>query len=98
MNFRRILDLLGRARSINEDISSDALRIAAIELALRQANLKAIIWQTKAEDLQDKLDAQAPLVAYALKRKAAVKKYQSKGKRMEWEDKFFTEYVNVGEK
>ena len=56
MNFRRILDLLGRARSINEDISSDVLRITALELALRQSNLKAMVWQTKAEDLQDKLD------------------------------------------
>lgn len=95
---RRALDWLANAKSVNDEVDADALRIAALELALRQANLKAIIWQTKAEDLQDKLDAQAPLVAYALKRKAAVKKYQSKGKRREWEDKFFTEYVNVGEK
>jgi len=95
---RRALDWLANAKSVNDEVDADALRIAALELALRQSNLKAIIWQTKAEDLQDKLDAQAPLVAYALKRKAAVKKYQSKGKRREWEDKFFTEYVNVGEK
>ena len=65
MNFRRILDLLGRARSINEDISSDALRITALELALRQANLKAIIWQT-----------QAPLVAYAKSRKDSLARYE----------------------
>jgi len=95
---RRALDWLANAKSVNDEVNADAVRITALELALRQANLKAIIWQTKAEDLQDKLDAQAPLVAYALKRKAAVKKYQSKGKRREWEDKFFTEYVNVGEK
>ena len=95
---RRALDWLANAKSVNDEVNADALRIAALELALRQSNLKAMIWQTKAEDLQDKLDAQAPLVAYALKRKAAVKKYQSKGKRMEWEDRFFTEYVNVGKK
>lgn len=67
MNFRRILDLLGRARSINEDISSDVLRITALELALRQANLKAIIWQT-----------QAPLVAYANRQKANRARYDAK--------------------
>ncbi len=85
MNFRRILDLLGRARSINEDISSDALRIAALELALRQANLKAIIWQTKAEDLQDKLDnvnelyaADFPLIEYARRQKANRARYDAK--------------------
>lgn len=94
----KLFDWLGAARRENDEVNADAVRITALELALRQSNLKAMVWQTKAEDLQDKLDAQAPLVAYALKRKAAVKKYQSKGKRMEWEDKFFTEYVNVGEK
>lgn len=95
---RRALDWLANAKSVNDEVNADAVRITALELALRQSNLKSIIWQTKAEDLQDKLDAQAPLVAYALKRKAAVKKYQSKGKRREWEDKFFTEYVNVVKK
>lgn len=84
---RRALDWLANAKSVNDEVNADAVRIAALDLALRQANLKAMVWQT-----------QAPLVAYALKRKAAVKKYQSKGKRREWEDKFFTEYVNVGEK
>ena len=85
MNFRRILDLLGRARSINEDISSDALRIAALELALRQANLKSMVWQTKAEDLQDKLDnvnelyaADFPLIEYALRQKANRARYDAK--------------------
>lgn len=53
---RRALDWIGSARRENDAITSDAVRITALELALRQSNLKAMIWQTKAEDLQDKLD------------------------------------------
>lgn len=53
---RRALDWLGAARRENDEVNADAVRITALELALRQSNLKAIIWQTKAEDLQDKLD------------------------------------------
>ena len=53
---RRALDWIGSARRENDAITSDAVRITALELALRQSNLKAIIWQTKAEDLQDKLE------------------------------------------
>ena len=53
---RRALDWLGAARRENDEVNADAVRIAALELALRQSNLKAMIWQTKAEDLQDKLD------------------------------------------
>jgi len=52
----KLFDWLGAARRENDEVNADALRIAALELALRQANLKAMIWQTKAEDLQDKLD------------------------------------------
>lgn len=52
----KLFDWLGTLKSRNEDITADALRIAALELALRQANIKAMVWQTKAEDLQDKLD------------------------------------------
>lgn len=75
---RRALDWLGAARRENDEVNADALRIAALELALRQANIKAMVWQTKAEDLQDKLDAQAPLVAYALRQKANRAKYDAK--------------------
>lgn len=81
----RILDWLGRAKWLNEDISSDALRIASLEAAnadlkaqTRAANIKAMVWQVKAEDLQDKLDAQAPLVAYANRQKANRAKYDAK--------------------
>lgn len=75
---RRALDWLANAKSVNDEVNADALRIAALELALRQANIKAMVWQTKAEDLQDKLDAQAPLVAYALRQKANRAKYDAK--------------------
>ena len=74
----KLLEWLGRAKSLNDDISADAVRIASLELALRQANIKAMVWQVKAEDLQDKLDAQAPLVAYANRQKANRARYDAK--------------------
>ena len=89
---RRALDWIGSARRENDAITSDAVRITALELALRQANLKAIIWQTKAEDLQDKLTAAndkitdlsveitelLPLAATGRKRKASLAKYEQR--------------------
>jgi len=82
---RRALDWLGAARRENDEVNADALRIASLEAAnadlkaqTRAANIKAMVWQTKAEDLQDKLDAQAPLVAYALRQKANRAKYDAK--------------------
>jgi len=75
---RKALDWLGSARRENDDITADALRIASLELAVRQSNIKAMVWQVKAEDLQDKLDAQAPLVAYANRQKANRAKYDAK--------------------
>ena len=81
--FLRFADWLGSARRENEDISSDAHRIASLEAAnadlkaqTRAANIKAIVWQVKAEDLQDKLDAQAHLVAYANRRKDSLARYE----------------------
>ena len=62
---RRALDWLGAARRENDEVNADAVRITALELALRQANLKAIIWQT-----------QAPLVAYAKSRKDSLARYE----------------------
>ncbi len=60
---RRALDWLANAKSVNDAISSDALCITALELVLantrielRQAQIKSMVWQTKAEDLQDKLE------------------------------------------
>lgn len=64
---RRALDWLGAARRENDEVNADAVRITALELALRQANLKAIIWQT-----------QAPLVAYANRQKANRARYDAK--------------------
>ena len=62
---RRALDWLGAARRENDEVNADAVRITALELALRQANLKAMIWQT-----------QAPLVAYAKSRKDSLARYE----------------------
>lgn len=102
---RRALDWLGSARRENDEVNADVLRIADLEqtLASVRGDLARAIqgnaaWAAKFAEITAEIQRAAPLVAYALKRKAAVKKYQSKGKRMEWEDKFFTEYVNVGEK
>lgn len=67
---RRALDWIGAARRENEDISSDALRIASLEaannemarrLAAARNDLSRAIqgnaaWSAKCKDLQDKLD------------------------------------------
>lgn len=88
----KFLDWLGSARRENEDISSDALRIASLEaannemarrLAAARNDLSRAIqgnaaWSAKCKDLQDKLDAQAPLVAYASRQKANRAKYDAK--------------------
>ena len=79
------LSWLGTLKSRNEDITSDALRIADLEqtLASVRGDLARAIqgnaaWAAKYADLQDKLDAQAPLVAYALKRKKSLADYDAK--------------------
>ena len=60
---RKALDWLGAARRENDEVNADAVRIASLEAAnadlkaqTRASNIKAMVWQTKAEDLQDKLD------------------------------------------
>jgi hypothetical protein len=89
---RKALDWLGSARRENEDISSDALRIACLEAAnaalkaeTRAANIRAMVWQVKAEDLQGKLDnmaelyaADIPLIEYARRQKANRARYDAK--------------------
>lgn len=88
----RILDWLGRAKWLNDDISSDALRIASLEAANKklseqrwQATVRSFVWQVKAEDLQNKLDnmaelyaADIPLIEYARRQKANRAKYDAK--------------------
>ena len=82
---RRALDWLANAKSVNDEVNADALRIADLEqtLASVRGDLARAIqgnaaWAAKYADLQDKLDAQAPLVAYALKRKASLAKYEKR--------------------
>lgn len=85
MKFRDWFDWLGSARRENDDISADALRIASLEAAnadlkaqTRAANIKAMVWQVKAEDLQDKLEAAQPLIDYAKRQKANRARYDAK--------------------
>lgn len=73
----KFLDWLGSARRENEDISSDALRIASLEaannemarrLAAARNDLSRAIqgnaaWSAKCKDLQDKLDKLTKLYA-----------------------------------
>lgn len=81
----KLFDWLGAARRENDEVNADAVRITALELALRQSNIKAMVWQTNAEDLQDKLDnvnelyaADIPLNEYARRQKANRARYDAK--------------------
>lgn len=76
----RFLDWIGSARRENDAITSDAVRITALELALRQATRKWMMWQEWAGVLQDKLDAANPYIEAGRKRKAADARYKARGK------------------
>ncbi len=78
--FRDWFDWLGTARRENEDITSDALRIAALEAALKTARdeaaraiVTAAIAQGKCERAQDQYEAllTSPEYIAGVKRKAA---------------------------
>lgn len=86
------LSWLGTLKSRNEDITSDALRIAQLEAALKTARdeaaraiVNAAIWERTWEQAQDRiaeLDAELqytmPLVAYALRRKKSLADYEER--------------------
>ena len=79
----KLFDWLGAARRENDEVNADALRIADLEqtLASVRGDLARAIqgnaaWAAKFADLQDKLDAQAPLVAYAKSRKDSLARYE----------------------
>ena len=79
----KLFDWLGAARRENDEVNADALRIADLEqtLASVRGDLARAIqgnaaWAAKYADLQDKLDAQAPLVAYAKSRKDSLARYE----------------------
>lgn len=73
----KLLEWLGRAKVLNDDISADALRIASLELGragdketiktlneqLARALKNGNVWRIKAEDLQDKLENLTELYA-----------------------------------
>ena len=83
--FRDWFDWLGTARRENEDITSDALRIAALEAALKTARdeaaraiVTAAIAQGKCERAQDQVRAILASKEYTtgVKRLAAIAKYR----------------------
>lgn len=95
--FRACVDWIGNLRAENESLNddlrhTDALRIASLEAAnadlstqLRQTQIKSMVWQVKAEDLQDKLDnmaelwaADIPLIEYGRRQKANRARYDAK--------------------
>ena len=67
---RRALDWLGSARRQNEAIND--------EMQTLKFEVEVLRWANK--ELRSELTAAKPLIAYALKRKAAVAKYQRKGR------------------
>ena len=66
----RLIDWLGSARRINTDIND--------EMQTLKFEVEVLRWANK--ELRSELTAAKPLIAYALKRKAAVAKYQRKGR------------------
>ena len=79
------LSWLGTLKSRNADITSDALRIAALEAALKTSRddlarmtVSAAIWEGKWESAQDELRAILESKEYTtgVKRLAAIAKYR----------------------
>jgi hypothetical protein len=74
----RFLNFLGSLRAENDAILSltDQLQLARGEAAkYREA---AIMWKATARQISDELEESAPLVLYALKRKASLAAYERK--------------------
>ena len=82
---RRALDWLANAKSVNDEVNADALRIADLEqtLASVRGDLARAIqgnaaWAAKYAEITAEMQRAAPLVAYALKRKASLAKYEKR--------------------
>lgn len=82
---RRALDWLANAKSVNDEVNADALRIAALEqtLASVRGDLARAIqgnaaWAAKFAEITAEMQRAAPLVAYALRQKANRARYDAK--------------------
>ena len=81
----KLFDWLGAARRENDEVNADALRIADLEqtLASVRGDLARAIqgnaaWAAKFAEITAEMQRAAPLVAYALKRKASLAKYEKR--------------------
>jgi N-acetylglutamate synthase/N-acetylornithine aminotransferase len=82
---RRALDWLANAKSVNDEVNADALRIADLEqtLASVRGDLARAIqgnaaWAAKFAEITAEMQRAAPLVAYALRQKANRARYDAK--------------------
>lgn len=82
---RRALDWLANAKSVNDEVNADALRIADLEqtLASVRGDLARAIqgnaaWAAKYAEITAEMQRAAPLVAYALRQKANRARYDAK--------------------
>lgn len=89
---RRALDWLANAKSVNDEVNADAVRIASLEaannkmashLAAARNDLARAIqgnaaWAAKFAEITAEMQRAAPLVAYALRQKANRARYDAK--------------------
>lgn len=73
-----IMEWLGSLSTANDEINSltDQLQSARSEAERYRAN--AVLWKNAARQMQSELDAQAPMVEFAMKRKASLADYEKK--------------------
>ena len=84
----KLLDWLANAKSVNDEVNADALRIADLEqtLASVRGDLARAIqgnaaWAAKYAEITAEMQRAAPLVAYALRQKANRARYDAKRRR-----------------
>lgn len=87
---RRALDWLANAKSVNDEVNADAVRIASLEaannkmashLAAARNDLSRAIqgnaaWSAKFAEITAEMQRAAPLVAYAKSRKDSLARYE----------------------
>ena len=81
----RVADWLANAKSVNDEVNADVLRIADLEqtLASVRGDLARAIqgnaaWAAKYAEITAEMQRAAPLVAYALRQKANRARYDAK--------------------
>ena len=79
----KLFDWLGAARRVNDEVNSDAVRIADLEqtLASVRGDLARAIqgnaaWAAKFAEITAEMQRAAPLVAYAKSRKDSLARYE----------------------